>query len=176
MNHTRALPLLFLLGSTALSQTPGKQFSSQALQGNCPVEIKASFNRAGKIVPVAPDVKGRSTSDEPRLQIALSNPKTGIAAARVTVHGFPVGGRVEPAVLYLPNDPAEITKTIAFDQTVEVGQSSSFDVALPNFSTVTSIDLDSVTYTDGSTWHPEKRKYCRAVGLPIDASTDALSR
>lgn len=177
MNPTRALPLVFLFGSMAFSQTSDRQqFSSESFRANCPIELKASLNRAGKFVLVAPAEKRRSTRNEQRLQITLSNPKSDVVATRITVHGFPVGGRVAPAVLYLPNDPAEITKTIAFDQTVAAGQNASFDVAVPNFSTVTSIDLDSVTYSDGSGWHPENRKYCRAVGLPIDAAADALSR
>jgi len=176
MNPTRTLPLALLFGSMAFSQTSGKQFSSESFRATCPIELKASLESAGKIVPIVPVKKGRSIGNEQRLQITLSNPKSEVVAARVTVHGFPVGGRVDPAVLYLPNDPAEITKTIAFDQTVAAGQNTSFDVAVPNFSTVTSISLDSVTYSDGSGWHPENRKYCRAVGLPIDAAADTLTR
>lgn len=176
MNPFRALPLVLLFGSMAVSQTSGQQFSSESSRANCPVELKASLNRAGKIVPIVPAENGRNTSNELRLHIALSNPRSAIVAAHFTVHGYPVGGRVQPAVLYFPNDPAEIAKTIAYDQTLAEGHSSSFDVAVANFSTVTSIDLDSVTYSDGSGWHPENRKYCRAVGLPIDTAGDTLSR
>jgi hypothetical protein len=176
MNPARALPLVFLFSSIAFSQTSRIQFSSESFQANCPIELKASLNSPGKIVPIVPAKKGRSTGNEHRLQITLSNPKSEVVAARITVHGFPVGGRVDPAVLYLTKNPAEITKTIAFDQIVAAGQNTSFGVAVPNFSAVTSIDLDSVTYSDGSGWHPENRKYCRAVGLPIDAAADALSR
>ena len=161
----------------AFSQTAGRQqFSSGGSRANCPIELKASLNSAGKIVPIAPAEKGPVKGDDQRLQITLSNPESEVVAARFTVHGFPVGGRVDPAVLYLSKDPAEITKTIAFDQTVAVGQNASFDVAVPNFSTVTSIDLDSVTYSDGSIWHSENRKYCRAVGLPIDAAAGTPPR
>ena len=176
MNPTRALPLAFLFGSMAFSQTSGKQFSSESFRANCPIELKASLNSSGKIVPIVPAENGRKTVNEQRLQITLSNPKSEVVAARITVQGFPIGGRVAPAVLYSPKDPAEITKTIAFDQTVAAGQNASIDVPVPNFSTVTSIELDSVTYSDGSGWHPENRKYCRAVGLPIDAAADTLSR
>lgn len=176
MNLTRALPLVFLLGSIALSQTLGtQQFSSEGFRANCPIVLKANLNTAGKIVPIVPAKKGRNTGNELRLQITLSNPKSEVVAARITVHGYPVGGRVDPAVLYF-SDPAGITKTIAFDQTVAAGQNASFDVAVPNFSAVTLIDLDSVTYSDGSGWHPENRKYCRAVGLPIDTAAGTLPR
>jgi hypothetical protein len=176
MNAVRALPLAFLFGSIAFSQTSDRQFSSESFRANCPIEIKASLKGAGKIVPIVPAKNELSTDSEQQLWITLSNPKSEIVAVRITVYGFPVGGRVDPAVLYFPHNPAEITKTIAFDQTVAVGQAAKLDVAVPNFSTVTSIDLNSVTYSDGSSWRPEGRKSCRAVGLPIDAASDMLSR
>ena len=176
MNPIRTLPLVLLFGSMAFSQNSSKQFSSETLRAICPVEIKASLNSPGKIMPIVPIKTERTADNEQRLRITLSNPKSEVVAARITVHGFPVGGRVAPAVLYSPNDPAEITKTIAFDQRVARGQNASIDVAVPNFSTVTSISLDSLTYSDGSAWHPANRKYCAAVGLPIDVTGDTLSR
>jgi hypothetical protein len=176
MKPTRALPLVLLFGSMAFSQTSGKQFSSESFRSTCPIELKASMNSTGKIVPIVPARNGRSTGSEQRLQITLGNPKSEVIAARITVHGFPIGGRGVPAVLYFPDDPSEITKTIAFDQTVAAGESASMDVAIPKFSTVTAISLDSVTYSDGSEWHSGNRKSCRAVGLPTETAADTLSR
>lgn len=176
MNHTRVLPFLILLVSTAFSQTSNKEFSSQALQANCPVKLEASWSEPAKIVPVAPGAKPRDIPNEARLQIALSNPKIQVIVARITIHGFPIGWRMQPAVLYLPDDPAEITKTIVFNKTVQVGQSASLDFALTTFSTVISLNLDSLTYSDGSSWHPEKPRYCRAVGLPVNAAANVLPR
>jgi hypothetical protein len=80
----------------------------------------------------------------------------------LTVYGFPVGGRVDPAVAFarhegspvVHNDPAEIQKTIAFDRAVAAGQSTSIDISVRDFSIVSSIDLNSVIYSDGSHWHP----------------------
>jgi hypothetical protein len=175
MNLTRALPLAFLIGSMAFSQAPSKQFSSDNFRANCPIELKASLKSTGKIVRIVPVQNGRSAGNEKGLRITLSNPRSAVVAAHITVHGFPVGGRVAPAVLYFP-DPAEITKTVVLDQAVAAGQNASIDVEVPNFSAVTSISLDTVTFSDGSGWHPEDGKYCRAVGLPIDATGDALTR
>jgi len=87
MNHSRALPLAFLFGSMAFSQTSGQQFSSESLRANCPIELKASLNSAGKILPIEPVEKGRSTGNKQHLQITLSNPKSEVVAAHITVHG-----------------------------------------------------------------------------------------
>ncbi len=173
MNPTRAFPLILLFGSMAFSQTFNKEFSSETSRANCPVELKASLNVPGKIVPVQ---KGRSTGDEQRLKITLGNPQSELVAAQITVHGFPVGVRLDPAVAYFPSDSAEIRKTIVFDHAVAAGQKVSFDVSVHDFSTVSSIDLDSVTYSDGSRWHPANRKSCKAVPLPSDIALNTHSR
>jgi hypothetical protein len=185
MNHTRALPILFLLGSTAFSQTAGKQtppgsvlkqFSSAALQTNCPIQLKASLYLVGETAGAEPIKNGRMAERDQRIYITLANPETAVASAQLTVHGFPVGGRVDPAVAYasrygssVDNNPAEIQKTIAFDRAVGTGQSNSIDVSVQEFSIVSSIDLRSVTYSDGSSWHPADHKYCEAIRLPPGA-------
>jgi hypothetical protein len=171
MNHTRALPLLFLLGSTALSQTTGKQaprgsllkqFSIAALQANCPVQLKATLYLVGERAGIEPIENGRTGERDRRIHITLANPESEVASVQLTVYGFPVGVRVhvDPAVAYASHDgsvvvhknSAEIQKTIAFDRAVGAGQSASIDVSVQNFSIVSSIDLNSVTYSDGSSW------------------------
>ena len=192
MNHTRALPLLFLLGSTAFSQTTGKQappeslikqFSSAALQANCPIQVKAGLYLIGEVAGAEPIENGRTTERRQRIHITLANPESEVASVQLTVYGFPVGVRVDPAVAYpsregspvVHNNPAEIQKTIAFDRAVGAGQSTSIDISVRDFSIVSSIDLNSVTYSDGSSWHPANYKYCQAIGvltgaLPIDGA------
>jgi hypothetical protein len=185
MNHTRALPLLFLLGSTSFSQTTGKQapplsmleqFSSAALQSNCPIQLKASFYVVGEVADAEPIENGRTTERRQRIHITLDNPGSEIASVQLTVYGFPVGGRVDPAVAYasrdgsvVHNNPAEIQKTIAFDRAVGAGRSTSIDVSAQDFRIVSSIDLNSITYSDGSSWHPANHKCCQAVGVPTGA-------
>ena len=166
MNSLRLLPLVILLGSAAFSQT---------LPDNCPIEMKARMDSAGKVVPVE---NGQIEANVQRLRITLSSPKSaGIAATQITVYGFPVGGRIAPAVLYLPSDPAEIRKTFTFDRAVPAGQSATIELWVRDFSTVTSLNLDSVAYADGSSWHPQDHKYCQAfVSSSIERVVKALSR
>src|ERR1700733_3516947 len=186
MEHARALPFLFLLGWTAFSQPTGQQaapelllneFSSAALQANCPIGIKAGLCRSGEVAGAEPIGHGRTTERRQRIHISLANPESEVAFAQLTVYGFPVGGRVDSAVAFarhegspvVHNDPAEIQKTIAFDRAVSAGQSTSIDISVRDFSIVSSIDLNSVIYSGGSHWHPANHKYCKAVGVPTGA-------
>jgi len=169
MSSVRALPLVFLLGAMAFPQSSIKHFSSDPVRANCPIELNANLKTAGHTVLTTPTKEGQSTADEQRLEIIVSNPKSEIIGARLTIYGFPVGGRVEPAVAYSPHSPSEISRTIAFEQVVGEGQSGSYEFVLPNFSAVDSVNLDSVTYSDGSSWRPVGRRLCRA--LPTSMNT-----
>jgi hypothetical protein len=186
MNHTRALPLLFLLGATAFSQTTGKQtppvslveqFSSAALQANCPIQLKASLYAVGETAGVEPIENGGTTEHSQRIHLIIANPDSQVASIRLKVHGLPVGVRLGPAVAYrsgdgsavLHNNPAEIQQTISFDRVLGTGQSASIDVSVQDFSSVSSIDLKFVRYSDGSAWHPANHKYCQAVPSPTGA-------
>jgi hypothetical protein len=186
MNHTRALPLLFLLGSTAFSQTTGKptpqvsllkQFSSTALQANCPIQLKASLYAVGETAGVEPIENGGTTERSQRIHLTIANPDSQVASIRLKVHGLPVGVRLDPGVAYrsgdgsavLHNNPAEIQQTISFDRVLGAGQSASMDVSVKDFSSVSSIDLKFVRYSDGSAWHPANYKYCQAVPSPTGA-------
>ena len=186
MNHTRALPLLFLLGSTAFSQTTGKQtppvslveqFSSAALQANCPIQLKASLYVVGETAGVEPIENGGTTERSQRIHLTIANPDSRVTSIRLKVHGLPVGFRLDPAVAHpvregsavLHNNPAEIRQTISFDRALGPGQSASMDVSVQDFSSVSSIDLKFVRYSDGSAWHPANHKYCQAVPSPTGA-------
>lgn len=180
MHRICALTLLVLAGSAAFCQTNDKpassasvlkQFSSSARPANCPIQLNASFYVVGKPTELQPVENGRTTERDQRIYITLANPASQIASVQLTVYGFPVGVRIDPAVAYvdrdnraLVHDPAEIHKTIAIDRAIGAGQSTSMDVSIRDFSIVSSVDLNSVTYSDGSSWHAADHKYCQAVG------------
>jgi hypothetical protein len=154
-----------------------KQFSSAALQANCPIQLKATLYLIGEIAGAEPIENGRTMERRQRIHINLANPESEVSSVQLTVYGFPVGDRVDPAVSYLSregadvhNNPAAIHKTIAFDRAVGARQSASIDVSVQDFSIVSSIDLNSVAYSDGSSWHPANHQFCQAVGVPTGAS------
>lgn len=85
MNHTRVLPLLILLSSTAFSQTTDKQtphvslleqFSSAALQANCPMQLKASLYVVGDVGDVEPIENDETTERSQRIHVTIANPES----------------------------------------------------------------------------------------------------
>ena len=133
MKHTRALPLLFLLGSTAFSQTTGKQTPpvslvqqspSAALQANCPIQLKASLYAVRETADVEP-IEWRNHERSQRIDLTITNLDSQVASGiRLNVHGLPVGVCLDSGVAYrsgdgsavLHNNPAEIQQTISFDR------------------------------------------------------------
>ena len=182
MNRFGVFTILFLLGSTGFSQTTSNHarvmvFStSEAFQPSCPIEIKAKMELGeGRVLPIDLEEKAE------KLQVTLNNSQPlGIVKARLTVYGFPPGVRIDPLVLYPAGEnPAEIKRTFAVDRTVEAGHSTSIDLTVVNLGTVTTIGLDSLSYADGSQWHPAFRKSCKATSAgtsDLEVSTPTVNK
>ncbi len=120
-------------------------------------------------------VVGKDGNESDRkLQITLSNTKASkVVSTQITVHGFPVGARLVPAVLYpLGQNPEEMAMSFTVDRQIETGQSTSIEVSVHDFGIVDSIELHSVSYADGSSWHPSLQKSCRAIANDLKAPLD----
>jgi hypothetical protein len=176
MNRICVFTILFFLGSTGFSQTSSKHsrimaFStSDDFQSSCPIQIKAKMELgAGRVLPI--DLEENAG----KLQVTLNNSQPlKVVRARLTVYGFPVGVRIDPAVLYPAGEnPAEIARTFPVERTVEVGRSASIDLSVVDLGTVSAIGLDSLTYADGSSWHSSYRKSCRATSGASDLEVSA---
>jgi len=175
VNLIRFVPLVLLFSSIALSQTPARSESNSvhfkltpAQHSGCPVEIEGWLDVSGTVVPVPkPGGKG----DKQKLHVTLSNSKTlEVRDAEISVHGFRKELRNAPAVLYSPDDPAVVSKTLKFNHMVLPGKDASADFVIRGFGSVTALDLDSVTYSDGTTWHSSGQTQCRALGeLPLNS-------
>ncbi len=159
MNRSCVFTVLFLLGSTAFSQTLS---TSPERASSCPVELQTKMEfDTGHLVPVSKE----TPVETKKLQVELTNSKSSsIVRTKITVLGFPVGGRVESAVLY-PNgeSPSAVAKTFTLERTIEPGQSSSFEISEPEFSAIARIDLESVDYADRSQWKHTSQKLCQAL-------------
>jgi hypothetical protein len=125
----------------------------------CPVGMRAQHAPGSTLVRVAPGQPDPPAQRGPaerafvqRLTMTLTNSKpTGIVAAHVTVHGT----TGKPRVMNLSDgrrQPGESVRALdlAFDQTAI--RETSAPMAVPGFTSVSRIDLDSVTYADGTTW------------------------
>jgi hypothetical protein len=81
-----------------------------------------------------------------------------IVSAQITVHGFSDKWRVIP----LSNEsPApDLAKTVDVALNVKGNGHASSDLSLSRLTAVAAIDVNSVTYADGSTWHTSSPGAC----------------
>jgi hypothetical protein len=129
----------------------------------CPVPMRAQQGASGGLVAVR---RGQATPPAPafRLTLTLTNPKsTGIASARVTVHGLSGKTRAIPTDSAPESDLAR-TMNIRFDDSANA---ETADLLLRGFTTVTRIDLDSLTYADGATWTASAGASCHVAPDPL---------
>lgn len=171
MSSKFVLPLVLLCGTFAFSQNAddptGMFFSSSPGEG-CPVEVKAKLDVPAKLVPVEGGKQGESAR---HLHLSLNNSQPfAIMSAEFAVYGYPKGLRFAPTVLRDP-DPDLIRKVFPISQRVSPGTKAALDFRLENMSGVAYIDINSMTYADGSKWQSDKRHSCRATGSSsMDAS------
>jgi hypothetical protein len=103
--------------------------------------------------------KGQVAPQFQRLQLTLTNPSSrDIVSAEFTAHGF----SKKPRTMDLSagsNEP-DLAKTIEIALDVKGKGHASRDLSLNHFTAVTSIDLDSISYADGTTWRAPSPGAC----------------
>lgn len=177
MKYARALSLAFFFGSLSLiGQSPAGQEPSHPavlklvpLQNSCPIDMRVQQGTNGMTVSVG---QSRPQGIAQLLHITMTNSKAvGVVAAQVTVHGFTAKGRVAPAEA-VQSDPMQTTKTLNLDLRVGAKQDASTDLWVRAFTAVSFIDLDSVTFADGSSWHSSENAACHVAldGLMLISS------
>jgi hypothetical protein len=92
-----------------------------------------------------------------RLHLIMTNLLSrDITSAEITAHGFSDKSRT----ILLSNAAPDLAKPVNVALDVKGMGRASSDLALSHFTAVTSIDVDSVTYADGSTWHASSPGAC----------------
>jgi hypothetical protein len=133
---------------------------------NCPVGLTAKRG-IGYGGTLAIDGGQRKRFGQ-ELQIRLTNWKSAeVAGIRITVHGFAgkVGLLSTNAVQAdSPNsnkaDPLEAKKTLDVQMTIGANKEFSTNLWLSGFTAISLIDINSVNYADGSTWHASAQETC----------------
>ncbi len=95
-----------------------------------------------------------------------------IVKATVTAYGFPLQGaamdlvaqRADPAH---PENRPVVKKTLDLKMASDGNGGVTAQLMLPGFAGVSSIALDSITYSDGSTWMTPGDSGCRVVPDPL---------
>jgi hypothetical protein len=176
MIRARIFPLVFLfVVPTIFAQQavmPGNTQSTvlhlpRAAEASCPVGMQA---RHGAGVPVSrnagPPIEKRSPNApafthtrEQRIHLTMTNLLSReIVSAQFVVHGYSNKGRA----MNLANSSSEpdLAKTVDVVLDVKGKSEASSDLSLTRFTAVTSIDLTSITYADGNTWHTPSPEAC----------------
>lgn len=94
-----------------------------------------------------------------------------VKGAIVTVHGYPPVAGVQPLAGQLvlksqKGKPSEITRKLFITFKPENSEYAA-QLRLPGFTAVTSIDVHSITYADGTTWSPDKKNSCSVKADPF---------
>jgi hypothetical protein len=78
-----------------------------------------------------------------------------VVSAQLTAHGFGYKWRVSPV-----SATPDIWKTMDVALDVKGNSSASRELSFGHFSAIRTIDVDSVNYADGSTWHAPSPGAC----------------
>jgi hypothetical protein len=134
-----------------------------AIGNGCPVSMRAQHQANANRMDVD---KSRPQGVAQRLWLILLNSDSGqIVAARVRVHGL--SGRVRAAQTLSGQSNSDATATLEVRLAEGQGNEAYGDLRVPNMTAVTSIDLNAVTYADGSTRSLSGIYGCRFVPDPL---------
>lgn len=146
----------------AASQAEAQRAAANLLANSCPVSLRARQAPGGG---ERMEVNGVPTQGPAqRLHLTVTNPQARhIVAASVTVLGLANKARMVQTMS--ARDASDAAKTMDVKFASEPGRETSADLAVPGLSAVSAIELNSVTYSDGSTWKLASGSVCRS---PID--------
>jgi hypothetical protein len=171
MKPSRVLPFACLLAATSVfgqeliqqyqPPNPAVNYNhrpADTVQSNCPVGMTVDRNGlfAKREVKGTPD-SNSGPSLEQRIQLNLTNRKAStITGAQVTVHGLSQKARF----MEVSNPKPDMAKAIQLSLDLKGNGQSANVLWLNRFAVVTAVDLNSVTYADGSTWREPSPAAC----------------
>jgi hypothetical protein len=170
MKSASILSLAIMLATTPMF---GQSFTLPPRMdpAKCPVGLQVTHSgrfaernaKSGPADDVAPSLS------EQRLDFKMTNflPRE-IVNAEITVHGFSHKGRYIPVSAPTP----DLAKTVDVALDVKGNSSASRELSFARFSAIRTIDVNSVTYVDGSTWHASSPGACSVAPsliMPVSA-------
>lgn len=166
MKNTEIFSLAILFAATAAGGQSSFTWSHSLNTANCPVALQATHQGLYKKKNVddrelGPGTAGKAqpaTLDQ-RIRLTIANLSAhDIMSADVTAHGFSEKWRAVP--LSGAEPVPDLAKQLKVRLAVKGNASASHELALPHFTTVTAIDVNAVTYADGSSWHASAPSAC----------------
>jgi hypothetical protein len=101
-----------------------------------------------------------------KLILTLTGGRAEITHASVIVQGLNGNSHMVQANTIRVGHP-DVTRALELSFTPDGDKSVSTHLVLPGFTSVSSIDVVSVTYADGSTWKPIQGQACRVTPDPF---------
>ena len=166
MKYASLLPLAVLTTTFAVGQVI-YQKPLQIDPNNCPVGLQVRHSGG---LPVAVGTAGPVTNGDlksgkvPSVQyqgihLTLANPGSrDIVGLEITVHGLSEKWRHVPLSDVSPQP--DIAKTVYLSLDVKGSGHASRDLSLNRFTAVTSVDVNSIKYSDSSEWHAPSAEAC----------------
>ena len=174
MKSAALVSFAVLLGSVASgAQAPGQPpsettvFRTQPPATACPVSLRAQHGATGGMLQAD---KGRPKGLAQLLLLTLTSPDSRqIVSARVRVRGLPGKAHSAQALSGLGNsgpgnsirDDADVIRTLAVQFSQGPSHTATGDLWVPGVTAVLTIDLNSVTFADGSTLTFTSQDGCR---------------
>jgi hypothetical protein len=168
MKRVSILPLAIVLTTTFAVGQVTYQRPLRIDPANCPVGLQV---RHGAGLPVGmkaagPAIDGRALNTKVQqsvqnqgINLTMSNLSLqDIVSVEITAHGFSNKGRYVP-LSDAPHTP-DLAKTVDVAMDVKGNSQASRDLSLSRFTAVTSVDVNSIKYADGSEWHAPSAGAC----------------
>ncbi|SPE20280.1 exported hypothetical protein [Candidatus Sulfotelmatomonas gaucii] len=131
----------------------------------CPISMRAQHLSDGSLVKTCKPTHPAGIGQ--RLHLTFTNPDSKqIASARLTVHGVTPKGRVMQAAS-AQGGSSDATQSLSVTFSPGPDQSATADLWVPGMTAVRSIALESVVYSDGSTWKVADGMACRVTPDPL---------
>ena len=165
MKLSATVGFAILIGPIALAAQNGAQptvltFSPPV--AGCPVSLRAQHKADGGMVQVS---NGHPRGTGQWLHLVLGDTgSNSIVKATVTVHGYSNKARITQAGT---EDGADAARTATVTLSALQDHTVAGDVWAPGMTAVTQIDLDAVTYADGSMASFTGRQACRVAPDPF---------
>jgi hypothetical protein len=161
MQRLSSLLVLFA-GALTFAQTPGNPLAIKKgdilANFGCPVGFSASRQAPGQIMS-ADDA--RQSGPAQGLHLTLDNRSApAIESIEVRVYGAAQKGPYLPVGTQFTDT---VSKTFELHRTSGSTSLSEANVSMHLVGSLSWADLISITYTDGTNWHPTETLKCRAV-------------
>jgi hypothetical protein len=130
--------------------------------GGCPVSLRALHGSSGNMLKVD---KTRPAGIAQLLHLIVTNPDSQqIVSARVRVRGLSGKGRMTQTANL---DAGDATRSMEARFSSGADKEASSDVWVPGMTAVLQVELNSVTFADGSTRKFEGVEACRIAPDPL---------